>query len=133
MPLANDVHDGHKGKGGAAQGEGKVGLGCPHGTAGHGVHHQRHGGQGQQLIEAVHGKQVRRHGNAQGDAIGQGEEGEEGCLPLLVLHILGGIQHRQRPQCCHNSGEEPPQSVKAQGEGQHVRQSYNGIGIRFAG
>ena len=47
VPLANDVHDGHKGKGSAAQGEGKIGFGCPHGTAGHGMHHQRHGRQGQ--------------------------------------------------------------------------------------
>ena len=115
-----------KGEGRAAQGVDKVGSGCFHCLPGVGVEHQRHRGQGQQLIEAVHGEQIAGHRHAQGHAVGHGEEGEKELFAAVVAHVLKGIEQGQGPEGRDDAGEKAPEPVKAQHQHQIVGEAQQG-------
>ena len=84
----------------------------------HGLHHQGQRGQGQQLIEQVHGHHVGGEGDAQGHTEGGGEEGPEHMQMLLVAHIVEAIEHGEGPEGGRQSGKQPGRAVHAEGDGQ---------------
>ena len=84
----------------------------------HLVHHQRQGTQGEQFIEEVEGEGVGGAGNAHHHAVGHGEKGEEAALPVLVAHVLKGVEHGDGPQQRHNAQKHQRQTVGVKGEGQ---------------
>ena len=127
-PVEDEKHHRRKGKGGAAEGVDHIFTGGPVVHLGHTVHHQGDGGDGQHLVEEIHGQDVLRHGDAHGGAKGHGEEAIEHGVVLLVLHIIKGVQRRQRPQGGRQTGEQPARAVQTQREGQLVGELQDGQG-----
>lgn len=102
------------------------------GGLGHGLHHQGQGGQGQQLIEQVHGHHIGGESDAQGHAEGGGEEGPEHMQMLLVAHIVEAIEHGKGPQGGRQSGKQPGRAVHAEGDGQPGGKMQQGEGAVVA-
>ena len=102
------------------------------GGLGHGLHHQRQRGQGQQLIEQVHGHHIGGEGDAQGHAEGGGEEGPEHMQMLLVAHIVEAIEHGEGPEGGRQSGKQPGRAVHAEGDGQPGGKMQQGEGAVVA-
>ena len=82
------------------------------------MHHQRHRNKGQQFVKEIHGKQIRRKGNTQCNAVGHGIEHKEHLFMLFLRHIFKGVQRGQRPQGGNQTSEyhAHPVNVKADGQ-----------------
>ena len=102
------------------------------GLLGHGVHHQRDGGQRQQLIEQVHGHHVGGEGNAQRHTKGCGEEGPEHGLVSLMLHVIPCVHHGEGPQRGGQARKQLGGAVHAEGEVQRVGEPQEGKGAAVA-
>ena len=95
--VDDQEHHADKGQRRARNGVGGVFHARVDGLFCHGVHHQRDGGQRQQLIEQVHGHHVGGEGDAQRHAEGCREEGPEHGLVALVLHVVPCVHHGKGP------------------------------------
>ncbi len=83
LPEAQEEGHCHEAQGRPSHGEIDVFPGRQHCRPCEGVDDQRDGDQGQQLVEEIHGQQVPRACNPEGDPVGHDVEHEEGALPLL--------------------------------------------------
>ena len=90
------------------------------GLAGQLMEHQRHGAQAGQLVEYIHGHEVRAQRRAQQYAFGDKQEGQEPRLMRAVLHILGGKNQGHKPRTGGQHREQSGHAVQSQGNGQRL-------------
>ena len=121
LRVVNDQeHHADKGQRRARDGVGGVFHACVDGLLGHGVHHQRDGGQRQQLVEQVHGHHIGGEGDAQRHTKGCRKERPEHGLMALVLHVVPRVHHGKGPQRGRKPREQLRRPVHAEGEMQGV-------------
>ena len=70
-----------------------------------GVHHQRQGREGQQLVKEVERQEVRGIGDADQDAERREEEGEEAVLRRPALQVPEGVEGHEGPDHRDQNGE----------------------------
>ncbi len=105
-------HQADKRKGGAAYGIVQVRPACPHGFCREGKQDQRQRNQRKHLIKQIQGYKVTGQGDAHGDAVGHGIEGEKSIFPLFMFHIFKCIQGCQRPQKRHQPGKHASHGIQ---------------------
>ena len=88
-----------------------------------GVHHQRQGREGQQLVKEVERQEVRGIGDADQDAERREEEGEEAVLRRPALQVPEGVEGHDGPDHRNQNGEGFGELIHAEGQSQSLRRS----------
>ena len=90
------------------------------------VSDQRNCDQGEQVIEHVQCRHVRRKGNAQSDPVGHHIEGKKAVAPPGVGHVFKGIQHDQGPHEGDHDRKKPCRFIRPQINGESSGKAVQG-------
>ena len=125
IAIDDDENHAHQRKGRSTDGIIQIPADSQNSLPGQGVHHQGNCHQGQQLVEKVHGQDIRCKGNTQGNAIGDGIEQKEVFLMGFLLHVFKGIQGCQRPENRHQPGKYHGHTIYLNGDGKIVEKMHH--------